>query len=116
MKKYILMTIALFALTASPAMATALDAVGADDPGGATLAATAPAAGDIAKLSKGVQLATEYDAQGYAMVTKHNNGTKQFGSADDSTALYSEVVDKATFPEKPSSASNAFFDTGWTSM
>jgi hypothetical protein len=73
-------------------------------------------AGDIAKMSKGVRLAANYDGQGYAMVTKHNNGTKQYGSADDSTALFSEVVDKTAAPETPGSSTNGFFGTGWTSM
>lgn len=120
MKKYILLTIVFFALTVGPAMATELAATTTGDGanGGETLAATTPAAGDIAKMSKGVRLAANYDGQGYAMVTKHNNGTKQYGSADDSTAIFSEVVDKTAAPETPDAASNTFFSggDGWTSL
>lgn len=116
MKKYILLTIALFALTVGPAMATELTGASNPDAGGGTLSATAPSAGDIAKLSKGVRLAANYDGQGYAMITKHNNGTKQFGSAADSTALFSEIVDKTAAPETPTASDNTEFGAGWTSQ
>lgn len=118
MKKYILLTLALFALTVGSAMAATVAADANPTDGGGTLAATTPATGDIAKMSKGVKLTANYDNAGYALITKHNNGPKQFGTADDSTAIYSEeLASVSTVLDVPAAANGTeFLSTPWTAQ
>ena len=58
----------------------------------------------IGKMSKGVYLGASYSATGYALSTYHQNGTKQFGTAFDATAIYVNDIGAAATPVAPSSS------------
>lgn len=76
--------------------------------------ATAPVLG---RLSKGVQLGVNYTNAAYALTTKHLTGSKQYGTANDSTAIFSLESASGTAVVAPTAASaTAFSATGWTSM
>ena len=104
----------LLLVTAAPAFAASVvDAVN----GGYVLHATAPASSVIGKLSKGVVIGVQYSGTGYAINTYHLQGTKFFGTAFDSTALYFKDVGTAATLTVPSSSVGAdAFATGWTKM
>ena len=118
MKKAIALAI-LCTFFALPAFAATLAATA--DQAGYVLNATAPAATLIAKTSKGVRIGVNYDATnglGYALSTFHIQGTKVFGTAYDSTALYFQDVGAGytAFAAPASSVTTAAFGTGWTAM
>ncbi|MDY0301985.1 MAG: hypothetical protein RBQ99_10420 [Trichlorobacter sp.] len=55
----------------------------------------------IGRLSSGVALGANTAAGGYAIITVHKNGTKAFGTAHDSTAIYSANINKADIGKEP---------------
>jgi len=119
MKKLILLiTIAL--MVATPAVAetvkTSAAAAGVSTDSGETLRGTKPAKLDIGRSSKGVLYGWQTSVTGYAINTYHTQGTKFYGTAYDSTALYfSDVGVDATLVAPTSSiAVDAF--SGWTTM
>ena len=120
MKKIIALT-GLFLLAASSAFAAAAatGATTANTEEGYTLQATAPATTNIAKTSKGVRIAWNTTTTGYSLATYHMNGTKQFGTAYDSTAIMvKDVGTGATLAAPSSSVSAEAFPTsgGWSAM
>ena len=80
----------------------------------ATVAASATAV-LIGKTSKGVKAGVNYTETTYAINAKHNSGSKAFGTAQDSTAIYTtELAVNATL-SAPSAADTTSFAT-WTAM
>jgi hypothetical protein len=82
-----------------------------------TAGATSPL---IGKTSTGVGVGMLVDATagaGYSLETQHKNGTKAFGSAFDSTSIYSKDVTAGTADTTGygTTGSDAF-GTGWTTM
>lgn len=86
--------------------------------GGATAAAADDAA-ILGKMSTGVKMGAAYGTAGFAVMTKHLKGSKIFGTAHDSTAIYWQPLaadtDIAT-TNVGTTAGNGAFATGWTSM
>lgn len=114
MKKIIALTSFLM-LCAVPAFAGTLAATTAQ--AGYVLKADSPAATTIAKTSKGVMIGVNFAGTGYSINTYHQNGTKQFGTAYDSTAIYfKDVGTAAAFAAPASSVGAEAFGTGWTAM
>jgi len=71
----------------------------------------------LGRLSKGVQLGVAYDTASYALTTKHLTGSKQYGTAFNSTAIYNIESPSGTAVTAPSSAGQAAFaGAGWTAM
>jgi hypothetical protein len=120
MKKLILLTaIALMIVTpafAAKVVKTTAAAAGVSSAGGETMAAVTPAQLDIGRSSKGVLYGWQTSTTGYAIDTYHTQGTKFYGTAYDSTALYfKDMGVSATFVQPTSSvAADAF--SGWTAM
>jgi hypothetical protein len=69
----------------------------------------------IGKLSKGVKCGATYGTLSYALTTKHDSGTKGYGTANDSTAIYFLELGEGDL-EAPGADDNAAFATGWTAM
>ncbi|TWJ19385.1 hypothetical protein [Geobacter argillaceus] len=121
MKRIISLVALMLIVTSGSAFATAF-ATGATDTNGtgetvyggvdATTAAgtTAPVLG---RLSKGVHFGAAFSATTYALTTKHSGGTKMYGTAQNSTAIYSQ---DATAIAAPSTSDANAFATGWTAM
>jgi len=70
----------------------------------------------LGKMSKGVNFRCNYSATGYAAATKHTSGTKSYGSAFDSTAIYFQDVGLAGTVPSLSSVGNGSFGAAWTAM
>ena len=107
MKKiFIITTLLLF--VASFASAATLSF--SDGEAGSELGATAPVNVVIGKCSKGVKLGAAYDATAYALQTVHLNGSKVYGTAYDSTAIWvltPTTIAKDYFTANPLSASDS---------
>jgi hypothetical protein len=119
MKKLILLiTIAL--MVATPAFAenvmTSAAPDGVSSAGGETLRGTDPAKLDIGRSSKGVLYGWQTSTTGYAINTYHEQGTKFYGTAYDSTALYFNDVGIDATLEAPSSSVAVVAFSGWTTM
>jgi hypothetical protein len=91
------------------------------DPNGPTItagatsaAAQAQGAPMIGRLSKGVHLGVNYDNSGYALTTKHLTGTKMYGTAFDSTSIFSQDATAIVSPTAKNST--AFPNSSWTAM
>lgn len=103
MKKVIVLTIlSIFALS-SVALADITAAASSDidhtNGAGGQVAEGAIGSGDnISKLSTGVAIGWQTTTSGYAIIASHENGTKAFGTAHDSTALYVNDSDPTTAP------------------
>jgi len=69
----------------------------------------------IGKLSKGVIAGVDFDNLGYAMNTKHTQGTQAFGTADDSTAIYRTTLGTGVLANSPGTNDNTAF-AAWTEM
>jgi hypothetical protein len=115
MKKLILLTIIALSMS-SPAFATATAASGVSDDDAQILRATVPATLDIGRASKGVLYGWTTSATGYALNTYHEQGTKFYGTAYDSTAIYFTDVGTAATLEAPSSSVTTEAFAGWTTM
>jgi hypothetical protein len=116
MKKIIALT-SLFLFASAPAFAAG-SATGAATTAtaGYILQSTAPATTNIVKTSKGVMIGWNTAATGYSIDTYHTNGTKQYGTAYDSTAVwFKDVGTNATFTNPSSSVTSEAF-SGWTAM
>lgn len=115
MKKVLVLTALLMLVAGSCLAATKVTAEGA------SLTASAPAELLICKASKGVKLGVQYDdtnGTGYSISSYHTSGTKMYGTAYDSTALYFKDVgvNYASFAAPTSSVGTEAFGTGWTQM
>lgn len=118
-KAMILLMVLTFCLMSSNvfAAAAALATGGATTTGGGELAASTPATQSIARLSNNVNIGVQYASTGYALSTLHASGTKIYGTAYDSTALYFQDVGVGgTLTAPSSSLSSEAFGTGWTKM
>jgi len=113
----ILMIVTLcFAANSFAAITTAAAAAGVSDNDGEILFGD-PGNIDIARASKGVKFSWSTGTLGYAIQTYHNSGTKFYGSAYDSTALYqSEVGPAQTLSEPDDSTSAAFGGSDWKEL
>jgi hypothetical protein len=118
MKKLIILMVFSLSFSTSAFAATGTAANGVGTVGGETLTATAPATLDIGRASKGVVFGWNTSATGYAINTYHLQGTKFYGTAYDSTALYfNDVGTDATLVAPTSSvAGEAFPSADWTTM
>lgn len=116
MKKLMILMVFCLGFSTSAFAVTAATANGVGTVGGETLAATAPAALDIGRASKGVVFGWNTAATGYSINTYHLQGTKFYGTSYDSTALYFDDVGTGATLEAPSSSvAEEAFD-GWTTM
>ncbi|WP_027714749.1 hypothetical protein [Desulfuromonas sp. TF] len=71
----------------------------------------------LGKMSKGVYFGAAYTTGGYACATKHTSGSKAYGTAHDSTAIYFQDIGTAALSTvTPSAASNTAFGSAWTAM
>ena len=74
----------------------------------------------LGKMSKGVHFRCNFDATdglGYAAATKHTSGSKAYGTAHDSTAIYFQDIGTADIPSVTSTTpGNDAFGTAWTTM
>ncbi len=112
MKKIVMMTLLLFAVSAGSALA-AFEA-GAND-GSLALGTTGPA---TVKLSKNVKLdyIAETDGLGYIVGTTHTSGTKTYGSSSGDSKIWSiDGVETALPTTAPSGTASADF-SGWTAL
>ena len=116
MKKLIVLVVIALSISTSAFAVTATTATGVGTVGGEVISGTAPAALDIARASKGVLFGWNTAATGYSINTYHTSGTKIYGTAYDSTALYfSDVGTDATLAYPTDSSADVAFD-GWTTM
>lgn len=117
MKKIIALT-GFLLISAAPGFAASVDYNVSN--AGYVLKATTPANALIGKMSKGVVLCSAYSNQGYALATYHTQGTKEFGTAYDATAIYVKDVGAAATITAPTSSkatdAAAFGGTGWSAM
>jgi hypothetical protein len=123
MKKIFMIT-ALLIFVASYASAASVQF--SDAQAGSELGATAPVDVVIGKTSKGVKVQVTYDdtASGgtaYALQTVHLSGSKIFGSAYDSTAIWAlspEGIAKDIFTAAPleSSVTAGAFTGSWATL
>jgi chitodextrinase len=88
--------------------------------GSGTAAATSPT---IGKLSKGVVFSANYTTSGYAIVTFYNfnpwkvGDNKAYGTANDSTSIYSNTLLTAAPTAAPSDPSvSGISGAGWSSL
>jgi hypothetical protein len=125
MKKLFVFTALFFFIASGSAFAAALTSGAVTPTDGLSLYggpnATAAASGNesilIGKNSKGVKFSAAYLNTGFAIVTKHNSGTRGFGTAHDSTAIFFQEVGVGdTNLPVPSTAGNGSFAAGWTAM
>jgi len=78
-------------------------------------AAALDTASVLGRLSKGVHIGVNYTSTGYALHTKHATGSKQYGTAHDSTAIFNRESSVAVTAPSAASAT-AFSAEGWTAM
>lgn len=118
MKKSIVVVMAVaLCFLAGNAFAAALSSGSVSTVAGGTVVATAPASADIAKMSTNVIIGATYSGTGYAIDTYHKSGTKAYGTAFDSTALYfKDLGVNGTLTAPSSSLGTEAFGTGWTKM
>lgn len=116
MKKLAILLIVTFVLSTGSAFAAETIAKG-DNPatGGGTLSSLAPAAQLISKMSKGVWVTARTSTLGYSLFTAHLNGDKAFGSAHDSTAIYTQQMAPADIAI-PGVIGQVEFATLWTAL
>ena len=123
MKKLIFLIIITLCFSATAFAVTTPADTGASSIDGETLYGATPANLDIAKSSKGVYFGWSTGSTGYAIATYHKSGTKVYGTAYDSTALYFQDVGTlvtanigTTITPSDSSSDTAFPDDVWTEM
>ena len=112
------MLVAALTFVSSSAFAAALATGEVATIAGGQVRATAPANLDISNLSTNVLIGAEYSATGYAIDTYHTSGTKAYGTAYDSTAIYwLELGVGGTLVAPTSSDSTQAFPAGtWQEM
>jgi hypothetical protein len=64
-------------------------------------------------MSNGVYAGWNTNALGYAVTTQHISGSKSYGTAHDSTAIFRNDSLQTT---APSAAADSSFGTSWTAM
>ena len=73
----------------------------------------------IGKCSKGVRIAAQFNQQSYALVTVHLSGSKYFGTAFDSTSIFTQTPSGdigAAFAAPATSVSATAFASPWKSL
>jgi hypothetical protein len=85
--------------------------------GGQLLGGVGSTAGTpLAKMSTNVLIGAAFDSSGYAVDTYHTSGTKAYGTAFDSTALFWQELGVNGTLTAPTVSDGTAFDTGWTKM
>lgn len=116
MKKIIILNIAaLFVASVSFAAGTQISFTTA----GQKVVGTGGPATDasIGKLSTKVGLGWNTGANGYAINTQHQQGTKAYGTSHDSTSIYVlDATDIGTAVAAPGASDSSAFDTDWVTM
>lgn len=117
MKKIVLFNIlALFVASAAFAAGAASTKASFDTAGKKVVGTGGPATNaSIGKLSTKVALGWNTDANGYAVNTQHQQGTKAYGTSFDSTSIYVDDVTVGTEVDVPGTTGSDAFD-GWTTM
>jgi len=124
MKKIVVITVLSIFVAGNSCFAAALETGSVTDGdakaiyGGATTAQASDGTTgvSIGKCSKGVRLGVAYNEGGYALTSKHDNGTKIFGTAWDATAIYSQEVGTGALEAFPGGTDYTAFGSGWTTM
>ena len=122
MKKIVAITALLILVAGNSCFAAAL-ASGAVTPtdaltiygGSSATVAASNTAVTIGKTSKGVRVGATFNNAGYSLNTKHDSGTKAFGTAHDATALYTTEVGTGALSAAPSAIGFTAF-ANWTAM
>lgn len=71
----------------------------------------------LGQLSNNVTLKANYTNAAYAAATKHLNGTKEFGSSNGDTKIFSKELAAGTAaPTDLSASDSSAFATGWTAL
>ena len=71
----------------------------------------------IGKLSAGVRVAFQHDANAYAIETAHDKGRKIYATASGDTKIYSQAKNAdGAFTPALSDSGITQFDTGWTEL
>jgi hypothetical protein len=79
--------------------------------------AATPSTSQIGKTSTGVAVGLLTSIGGYSLVTQHKNGSKAFGSAFDSTSIYSIGVSTKGVPMLPVPQTTGSTDfASWTTQ
>jgi len=114
-KKIIMLNVAAIFMASAAFAGTAADLTSGT---GKNVAGTGgPATGaTIGKLSTKVGLGWETAAGGYAIYTQHEQGTKAYGSAHNSTSIFMKDVTKGTAETAPSTTGSDNFDSSWKTM
>ena len=117
-KTMIIMLVAALTLVCSSAFAEDLASGSVSSVKGGQVSATTPAALDIANLSTNVVIGATYSGTGYAIDTYHSNGTKAYGTAYDSTAIFWQELGVGGTLTAPSSSDSAeaFPSSDWKEM
>lgn len=117
MKRILLFNIAALFM-ASAAFAAASAQIKFDDAGKKVVGSGGPATdASIGKLSTKVGLGWNTGANGYAINTQHQQGTKAYGTSHDSTSIY--VIDATaigTAVDAPSASDSSAFGSDWKTM
>lgn len=117
MKKIVLFNIlALLVASSAFAAGAASTAASFDTAGKKVVGSGGPAtSASIGKLSTKVALGWNTNANGYAINTQHQQGTKAYGTSFDSTSIYVSDVTIGTATAVPDSTDSGSF-SGWTTM
>jgi len=117
-KTMIIMLVVALTFVSASAFAEALNSGEVSTIAGGQVRATTPANLDIANLSTNVVIGATYNGIGYAIDTYHTSGTKAYGTAYDSTAIYWMDLGVGAQLTAPSSSDSneAFPTTEWKEM
>jgi hypothetical protein len=117
-KTMIIMLVVALTFVSSSAFAEALASGDVSTIAGGQLRATSPANLDIANMSTNVVIGAQYSGTGYAIDTYHTSGTKAYGTAYDSTAIYWMELGVGGTLTAPSSSDSAeaFPSSDWNEM
>ncbi len=128
MKKTILLTLLLisvfsvsvFAQDIAISTPTVTSAAGMIIKGGTSNTTAAASTNPMGKMSTGVYLGVDFTTTTYAIITKHQTGSKKVGTSSDSTAIFfmTEPAGVLASGSAPQAADQTAFPTtaGWTSM
>lgn len=120
MKKTLMVTALLLAVSGSAYagdIATGgVSAAGAAIYGGSDSTVAQAATNPIVKLSTGVKGGAAYNSVAYALFTKHEKGSKIFGTANDSTSVYwkADPAGALVTGDVGSTSGTTAFASGWT--
>jgi hypothetical protein len=121
MKKIIALTALMIVACSGSAFAAALTSGSVSNAaqvirGGSDATAAAASTNPLGRLSTGVRLGANYQTTCYALITKHDKGSKKIGTAHDSTAIFFVQEPAGALAAAPTACGNSAFATGWTSM